>query len=76
MAKPSGDELRPEDAVPRLRTPFEVQRSMDNTNNSFLGQLYRLMDKADRNNFFKLQKAFPKEAQEYINWLHHEEKVR
>ena len=69
------EELRPEDAVPRLRTPFEVERAMAN-NNSFRGQLYRLMDKADRNNFFKLQKGFPQEAQEYINWLHHTEKSR
>lgn len=73
MVKPTGSELRPEDAVPRLRTPFEVQRAMDN-DNSFRGMLYRLMDKADRNNFFRLQKGFPQEAREYINWLHHEER--
>lgn len=70
MADTGREEPRVEDQVPRMRTPREVADLM-RRGNSFDAMLFRLLDKADRENFHKLRRAYPQQAREYVNWFHH-----
>ena len=60
--------LMEDDKVLIIRTPEQVEQEM--INNSFLGDLYRLMHKADSRNWRILRNAYPIEAREYLGWFH------
>lgn len=67
MVDGSGND--PSGLVPRMRSAEEVQQ-MISRGDSFDSMLYRLMHKADQNNWRILRKAFPQQAREYLNWFH------
>jgi len=58
-----------EGMVPRKRDWKEVEELM--AGSSYLGHLFRLMQKADTRNWTILRRAYPQEAMEYLGWVHH-----
>lgn len=55
---------------PIEKLALDLYLAFETDSSSFRSQIYRLFPKADAINFAKLETAFPREANLYLEWYH------